>query len=173
MMLQFIKFRENYKTVNSTTGAVYEISCLCVFVCLYVRVCLFVCVCICIYVCLYMCVSVCVWNCMCVRMFAYVHACVVVCAPGFARGLSVNSAIRAVHEFSLYVCASACLCGYMCAYVHACVAVSASWILLHWSTYNQFRYTVYTRQLVDSSISRSVIFGEIASKLNGSHISGF
>src|SRR6218665_2454413 len=47
MMLQFIKFRENYKTVNSTTGAVYEISCLCVFVWLYVCVCACMCGCKC------------------------------------------------------------------------------------------------------------------------------
>jgi len=73
MMLQFIKFRENYKTVNSTTGAVYEISCLRVFVCLYVRVCVFVCIYA--YVCLYMCVYLCVCGVVCVCVCACMCGC--------------------------------------------------------------------------------------------------
>ena len=47
-----------------------------------------------VYVYLYVCV--CVSECLC----AYVHACVVVCASGFARGLSVDSAAGAVYRIN-------------------------------------------------------------------------
>jgi len=58
----------------------------CVFVCVYLRVCVFVYVCMC--------------GCMC----AYVHAFVVVCASGFARRLSVDSAAGAVYPINSLIC---------------------------------------------------------------------
>jgi len=104
-------------------------------------ICVCMCFCMCVYlrVCVVVCVLVCVFVCVCICVFVWLHVFLYV---------------------FFYVCVSACLCGCMCAYVHAYVAVCASWILLQCSTYDQFRYTVYTRPLVDSSISRSVIFGE-------------
>ena len=103
-------------SVDSVAGAVYEISCMCVFLSVCVRMCIHVWLyvlrlrqrSVAAYVCLHVCV--CVHVCLLVWASGFarglsvesicVHICVVVCASGFARGLSVDSAVGAVYQIN-------------------------------------------------------------------------
>ena len=58
------------------------------------------CVCVCVLVCVLVCACMCVYTCICVYVCVCVHVCAVVCASGFTRGLSVDSAAGAVYRIN-------------------------------------------------------------------------
>jgi hypothetical protein len=83
-----IQLRESAERLIRFVTGTSELSCVCMYVCVYVRVCMYVCVCTCVYVrvCMYVCVCPCVY----VRVCMYVCVCPCVWNPVGGRGASLD-----------------------------------------------------------------------------------